>query len=78
MGQTNFCPVPQQSGEPTFINDSNDTNSESNHDYDIEANLGGASPAHVWMTELQFNSKEAQYEDYEDIQDHERQDKQNK
>ena len=76
--QTNFCPTPQHPKEPTFISDSDDTDSEGNQDYDIGADLGGASPAHVWMKELQFNSEGVQFEDYEDIQDHEGQDKRNK
>ena len=57
------------------MSDSDNTNSKDNQDYDIGADLGGASPTHVWMRELQFNSEG---EDYEDIQDHEGQDKQNK
>ena len=60
------------------MSDSDDTNNEGNQDYDIGADLGGASPAHVWMRELQFNSEGAQSEDYEDIQDHEGQDKKSK
>ena len=63
-----------------YISDSDDTNNEAKHDYDIGADLGGidlggASPDHVWMKELQLNSERAQSEDYKDIQDHEGQDK---
>ena len=75
---TNFFLVPQHPEELMYISDFDDTDSEAKWYYDIGADLGGASPAHVWMRELQLNSKGAQSEDYEDIQDHEGQDKQNK
>ena len=75
---TNFCPAIQHPEESTYIIDSDDTDSEAKQDYDIAANLGGASPAHVWMRELELNFEGAQSKDYEDIQEHVGQDKQNK
>ena len=75
---TNFCHATQHPEEPTYITNSDDTDSEAKHDYDIEADLDGASPTHVWMRELELNSERAQSEDCEDIQEHEGQDKQNK
>ena len=44
---TDFCPATQHHEEPMYITDSDDIDSEAKHDYDIGADLGGASLAHI-------------------------------
>ena len=75
---TDFCPANEHHEELQNISDFDNTDSEAKYDYDIGADLGGASPTHVWMRELQLNFEGAQSEDCEDIQEYEGQDKQNK